>query len=61
MIHKMARQRGNMTRVFSETFKWWFAAILMKNEKKNLFWGVNRWEKDAPVVDSADYDMVLSL
>ena len=58
MIHKMARQRGNMTRVFSETSKRWFAAILMK---KKLFWGVNRWEKDALVVDSADYDMVQSL
>ena len=34
MIHKMARQRGNMTHVFSETFKRPFAAILMK---KKLF------------------------
>ena len=58
MIHKMARQRSNMTSVFSKTFKRWFAAILMK---KRLFWGVNRWEKDALVVDSADYDMVWSL
>ena len=58
MIHKMAGQRGNMTRVFSETFKRRFAAILMK---KKLFWGVNKWEKDALVVDSADYDMVRSL
>ena len=58
MIHKMTRQRGNMTRVFSETFKHQFAAILMK---KKLFWGVNRWEKDAQVIDSADYDMVRSL
>ena len=58
MIYKMARQRGNMTRVFSETFKQQFATILMK---KKLFWGVNRWEKDALVVDSADYDMVRSL
>ena len=57
MIHKMARQRGNMTHVFSETFKR-FAATEMK---KKLFWGVNRWEKDALVVDSADYDMVRSL
>ena len=59
MIHKMAWQRGNMTHVlFSETFKRQFAAILMK---KKLFWEVNRWEKDALVVDSADYDMVRSL
>ena len=58
MIHKMERQRGNMTCVFSKTFKQWFAAILMK---KKLFWGVNRYEKDALVVDSADYDMVQSL
>ena len=58
MIHKMAQQRGNMTRVFSKTFKRRFAAIVMK---KKLFWGVNRWEKDALVVDSADYDMVWSL
>ena len=43
-----------MTRVFSKTFKWRFAAILMK---KKLFWGVNRWEKDTLVVDSADYDI----
>ena len=57
----MAWQRGNKeydTRVFSDTSKLPFAAILMK---KKLFWGVNRWEKDAPVVDSADYDMVQSL
>ena len=54
----MARQRGNMTRVFSETFKRQFAATLMI---KKLFWGFNRWEKDALVVDSADYDMVWSL
>ena len=58
MIHKMAQKRCNMTRVFSETFKRRFAAILVK---KKLFWGVNRWEKDALVVDSADYDMVQSL
>ena len=58
MIHKMAQQPGNMTRVFSETFKQWFAAILMK---KKLFWEVNRREKDALDVDSADYDMVRSL
>ena len=58
MIHKMARQRGNMTHVFFETFKRRFAAILMK---KKLFWGVNRWEEDALVVDSADYDMIWSL
>ena len=58
MIHKMARQHNNMTRVFSETFKQRFAAILIK---KKLFWGANRWEKDALVVDSADYDMVWSL
>ena len=58
MIHRMVQQRGNMTRVFSKTFKRRFAAILMK---KKLFWGVNRWEKDALVVDSADYDMVQSL
>ena len=57
MIHKMAWQRGNMTHVFSETFKRWFATILMK---KKLFWGVNRWKEDALVVDSADYDMVQS-
>ena len=57
MIYKMAWQGGNMTCVFSETFKQWFAAILMK---KKLFWKVNRWEKDALVVDSADYDMVWS-
>ena len=57
MKHKMARQRGNMTRAFSETFKQWFAAVLMK---KKLFWGVNRWEKDALVVDSADFDIVRS-
>ena len=55
MIHKMARQHGNMTRVFSETFKRQFAAILMK---KKLFCGVNRWEKDAVVIDSADYDII---
>ena len=42
----------------SETFKRRFAAIFMK---KKLFWGVNRWEKNALVVDSADYDMVWSL
>ena len=54
----MAWQRRNITHVFSETFKQRFAAILMK---KKLFWGVNRWEKDALVVDSADYDMVRSL
>ena len=54
----MARQSGNMTRVFSETFKRRFAAIVMK---KKLFWGVNRWEKDALVLDSADYDIVWSL
>ena len=58
MIQKMARQRSNITRIFSETFKQQFAAILMK---KKLFWGVNRWEKDTLVVDSADYDMVQSL
>ena len=29
--------------------------------EKKLFWGVNRWEKDAEVIDSADYDMVQSL
>ena len=40
MIHKMARQYDT----FSETFKRRFAATLMK---KKLFWGVNRWEKDA--------------
>ena len=57
MIHKMVRQHGNMTCVLSETFKRGFAIILMK---KKLFWGVNRWEKDALVVDSADYDMVQS-
>ena len=39
-----------MTRVFSETFKRQFGAILMK---KNLFWEVNREEKDTLVVDSA--------
>ena len=55
MIHKMAWQRGNMTRAFSKTFKWRFAAI---SEKKKLLWGINRREKDALVVDSADYDMV---
>ena len=38
MIHKMAWQRGHMTRVFSETFKRRFAAILMKQK---LFWGVS--------------------
>ena len=43
---------------FPKLFKWRFATILMK---KKLFWGVNRWEKDALVVDSADYDMVRSL
>ena len=60
MIHKMAWQRGNMTHVFSETFKRRFTAVLMK---KKLFWGLdpNRWEKDALVIDSADYDMVRSL
>ena len=58
MIHKMARQNGNMTHVFSETFKQRFASILMQ---KKLFWGVNRWEKDVLAVDSADYDMVRSL
>ena len=47
-----------MTRVFYETFKRRFATILMK---KKLFCGANRWEKGALVVDSADYDMVLSL
>ena len=47
-----------MTRVFSETFKRRFTAILVK---KKLFWGVNRWEKDALILDSADYDMVQSL
>ena len=51
MIHKVAQQPYIC--VVSETFKRWFAAILMK---KKLFWGVNRWEKDALVVDSADYD-----
>ena len=56
MIYKMARQHD--TCVFSETFKRWFAAILMK---KKLFWEVNRWEKDALVVDTAGYDMVQSL
>ena len=35
-----------------------FAALLMK---KKLFWVVIRLEKDALVVDSADYDMVRSL
>ena len=58
MIHKMARERGNITRAFSETFKRRFAAILMK---KKLFQGVNRWEKDVLVIDSADYDMIQSL
>ena len=53
MIHKMPRQHD--TCVFSETFKWRFATIFMK---KKLFLGINSWEKDAPVVDSADYDMV---
>ena len=47
-----------MKHVFSETFKQRFAAILMK---KKLFWEINRWEKDALVVDSADYDMIQSL
>ena len=37
MKHKMARQGGNMTRVFSKTFKQLFAAILMKE----TIWGVN--------------------
>ena len=60
MIHKMAQQHANMTHVFSETFtcKRQFAAILMK---KKLIRGVNRWEKDALVIDSAGYDMVRSL
>ena len=56
MIHKMVRQHD--TCVFSKTFKQQFAAILMK---KKLFWGVNWWEKDTLVVDSANYDMVWSL
>ena len=30
-------------------------------DEKELMWGVNRWEKDALVVDSADYDMVRNL
>ena len=34
MIHKMVRQRGNMTHVFCETFKPRFAAILIQ---KKLF------------------------
>ena len=46
----MARQHD--TCIF-RNFKWWFAIILMK---KDEFWGVNRWEKDALVVDFADYD-----
>ena len=37
MIHKIARQRGNMTRVFSETFKRRFAAIF--DEKETILRG----------------------
>ena len=55
MVHKMARQHDT---VFSETFERRFVPILMK---KKLFLGVNRWEKNALVVGSADYDMVWSL
>ena len=59
MVHKMAWQRGNMTRVY-------FMKLLMKLlMKKKLFWGVNRLEKEdalvALVVDSADYDKVWRL
>ena len=54
MMHNMVQQHDTC----SETLNGRFAAILMK---KKLFLGVNRWEKDALVVDSADYDMVRSL
>ena len=58
MIHKMARQRRNMTRVFSETCKRRFATILMK--KRNYFEGLTDGRKMPyiVVVDSADCDMV---
>ena len=45
MIHKMALQRINMTRVFSETFKWRFATILMKKKKKPHFEGLTDGRK----------------
>ena len=45
-----AAMRHHDTYVFSETF-----------DEKETILRVNRWEKDALVVDSADYDMVQSL
>ena len=40
-------------RNFGDLLQFWW--------KKKLFWGVYRWEKDALVIDSADYNMVWSL
>ena len=57
MIHKMARQHD--TCVFSEILSVDLPQFSLM--KKKLFWGVNRWEEDALVVDPADYGMVRSL